>query len=699
MATTLATPSNSLVKMRWEEPYVSDGLNAKLNGIVPAGVVRGGRLATGGVAFNLTIVADPESGDSVYSYINAQGRQITFRQIGDVTLDLTAVASTTVFIGLEVLYVISSATAVAWKAYSQAEIDADPTIVVLGKVVVPAGGPIPAANVTPAERREAWEKVSPATREWRQFAQNGSFDVAKAGALPVYGSDDDTLPGWDTNTGIVATGVSWSIAQTAARTGLNELRLTLTGAATQVAQLYQAGHGRVRSGDLIKVSVWIRSSVVAPGPGAGGHLGLLVAFYSENYGFVSSVEVDDLTIIGTTGYTEVSRIIEAPANAAFVEVAINFDDDAQSSTGSYYFDDFRVWIQKGWADDEDVDANEAFLSDLKGYSLDIVEQPPIASISNFINRMFRVRSDGVSSGVHRLLASCRDATTPHRLEMLHGGLKLDRLIENLGADLIGTAANASLARVEAPFPLDATAEYTLVLDLSNASAAYNVRVYVAEQGRGSKPQLVITTNAYWDGSQWVRDSAGVSMRYQFDAGSFSVFTRLSSGASPWSDADWDDGGTDSETLWTLGQFFGDSQYAVGNIADGFLAWSPAGAVANPAANWAFLQANALHAKNVVKSWGYFTVVGGVPTLVEGHNVASLSVTVGGLLDVNFQVVMASGDYATVVTPYLGLYTDDWTVVNKSANKVGLAYVDRSTGAGIDLNLNNAYGFFIVCAVQ
>jgi len=108
MSTDLSNPSNTLAKVRWHEQYVSEGINKKLNGVIPSGVVRGGRLVASLVNMTVTIQADPDTNDSIYSHIDANGHQVTFRQIGDVSLDLTAVASTTVFICLHVDYVISA---------------------------------------------------------------------------------------------------------------------------------------------------------------------------------------------------------------------------------------------------------------------------------------------------------------------------------------------------------------------------------------------------------------------------------------------------------------------------------------------------------------------------------------------------------------------------------------------------------------
>lgn len=694
MATTLATPSNSLAKMRWEEPYVSDGLNAKLNGIVPAGVVRGGRLVTGGAAFNLTVMADLESGDSVYSYINAQGRQITFRQVGDVTLDLTALANTTVFIGLEISYVISSATAVAWKSYSQAEIDADPTIIVLGRVVVPAAGPIPAADVTALRRRSAWESLSPETREWRQFAKNGSFDVALVGALPTLGSDNDTLPGWDTFTGVLYTNVTWSIVQTGPRNGLNELRLALSGAAAQNGSLYQAGHARVRAGKLIRASVWVRSNLVAPGPGVNGHLGIGIGWYDGNYGFVSQEYIDDISIVGTTAYTEIVGVVEAPAGAEYAEFFIFYDDDGASSSGDYFFDDFRVWVERDWSTDDDVGENESFTSGEKTYALDIVEAPPIVSLANLVNRMFRMRSDGFIGSAHEILASCRDATTPFLLKMLHGAIRVDRDIQDLGGDWVGLAADAARSRVDMPIAPHGTSRYTLFAEF-RGPANGAVRVYVSQEVGFYFEEFVVTINAKWDGTQWTRDVAGNSSKWVFSRIGVLQYAYGALGASPWADV-----------AWALtNALTGDAVSSYSTFTDMVLDTVSTTSISNPAYN-ANINPNALYAKNIVKAWGYLRTDGaGGFTVLDGFGWNTITIDVSGRLDFLFDEAMDNANYAVVGSlkpiflPVNGQYTFGFDSYNHAVGGFSAYVADRTTGAAMDLNVVPIGVSLVVCGQQ
>jgi len=187
MSIPLATLPEGATTIRWREPYVSDGLNRKLHGPVPRGINRGGNLTASLAVLSVEIAPDPVTGDSVYTYANADGRQVTVREVGTTTLSLNTggIPGTTVYIGLEVSYVTDADTEATWRAYSQVDIDADEKIVVIGKVEVPASGVIPAANITLDRRRDAWQDQSTGMRDWRQIVEGGNVD------LPVPGKAAD----------------------------------------------------------------------------------------------------------------------------------------------------------------------------------------------------------------------------------------------------------------------------------------------------------------------------------------------------------------------------------------------------------------------------------------------------------------------------------------------------------------------------
>lgn len=538
MATDLATPSNTLAKVRWHEKYVSDGINRKFNGVIPAGVVRGGRLGTSLSNLSVTIEADPVTGDSVYSYINANGQQVTFRQVGDVTLDLSALVSTVVFIGLEITYVISADTVVKWRAFSQAEIDADPNLVVLGMVDVPAAGLIPAGDIYPTERREAWTTIAPHIREWRNPITNGSFETCLQAVLT--GATDDYFPDWDVAGSFgLFTGVTVSVVTGNARTGERSLQTVLSGAASERMQLYWAGQLKVFAGQLMSASVWVQGSSLLPGPGANGIFGLAIEFLTRTGASAGVEYISDLTLSGTFGWTEIEGIVEVPSNAVSAWVSVYYLDDNQNSTGTITFDDVRVFLETGRSTDEypGDGRDDHFGGSLRALSLDLPPQPPApADIDDLVSEIVRLKQTTKASGILQLLMGARDGTTPFRLQMVDGQL---RLVGN------NDAAGALRPRIETESTPTATEQYTLLWETpSPDSNALVLRMYHGTGG-GSYDGWLLTVNAFWDGSQWDRDFADDSMMLEISENDLYVRRYDSGNAAPW-------GGWDTLGSFTTG---------------------------------------------------------------------------------------------------------------------------------------------------
>lgn len=672
MATDLTTPSNTTAKVRWHEQYVSEGINKKLNGIIPAGVVRGGRLGTSLSTMSVTIEADPLTGDSIYSYIDANGHQVTFRQVGNVTLDVSALASTVIFIALQITYVISADTVVKWRAFSQAEIDADPTLVVLGMVDVPASGLIPASDIYPAERREAWTTISPHIREWRQLITNGSFETCIE-ALASSPSDD-FWPDWDlVGSYGLFTGIAVSVVSGASRSGNKSLQLVLSGSAGEEMELYWAGQGKVFPGQLVSVSVWVSGSVLAPGPGANGRLGLKLQFFNKTAGSTGTEYISDITLSGTFGYTEIQGIVEVPASTVSMWVSVVYDDDNQNSTGTIQIDDVRVFLETGEPTDEYPGANrdDHFGGSIRSLSLDIPPQPPAtASITTLISRMLRFRQNTIVGGVLPLLLGARDGSTPFDLHLQHGGIDIPRVISDLGSDLIGTLANCLIPRVKTDFPDELINEYTLMWHAHNATAEYDIRVYIAESsGLQQFPSIVITHNAYWDGSLWHPDDTGrESIRRDIGYIGSSMYER-SAGTGNWTDANWNDGGVNSNVIHILSKNnFGVLQ-GFQWMTNGIFGFQDTVAGASPLySNPDYDQApvgNALYAKNIVKAWLNFGWSANTPYNYDGFNLEL--VNVGQYMQFVFGTAMQNDDYAILFTADEKNTGNPWNLIYPSTS--------------------------------
>jgi hypothetical protein len=657
MATDLATPSNTTAKVRWHEQYVSEGINKKLNGIIPAGVVRGGKLGTSIVNLSVTIEADPVTGDSIYSYIDATGHQVTFRQVGDITLDLSGVVSTIIFIGLEVTYVISVDTVVKWRAFSQAEIDADPSLVVLGMVDVPAAGIIPASDIYPTERREAWTTIAPHIREWRNPITNGSFETCLAAVLT--GATDDYFPDWDVDGSYgFFNGVTVSVVTGGARTGDRALQVVLSGAASERMRLYWAGQLKVFAGQLMSASVWVKANALSPGPGANGVFGLQIEFLTRDGGFAGLEVISDISLSGTFDWTEIAGIVEVPSNAVSAWFFLYYNDDNQNSTGTITFDDVRVFLETGRPTDEypGDGRDDHFGGSLRALSLDIPPEPPTpGDIDDLVSEMIRIRQNGKLSGVLQLLMGARDGTTEFDLLLQHGGIDIPRVISDLGSELIGSNADALTARVTVPFPTDSGGvEYTLIASFENASAEYNVRVYIAEDSALQQfPSLVITHNASWNGSVWSKDDATrEAVRRDIGYSESTFYKRQFNVGGTWTDLQWDDGGTNSEKIHTLAQnnFLSGTDYqCIQWMCNGILGMQnvTTDAWASNLPGSSAPVANAIYAKNIVKAWGsvYTDGAGGFNYNRSFNGVATLPGT-GRLLH-TFGTAMKNLEYSVV----------------------------------------------------
>jgi len=706
MSTTLATPSNTQVKVRWEEQYVSEGLNKKLTGVIPEGVIRGGRLiAHPSINMNVTVESDTGSGDSVFSYVDANGHQLSFRQVGDVNLDLTAEAGNTVYIGLEIVYVISSVTQVFWRAYSAAEVVADPTLLIIGSVIVPAAGLVPAGDVRGNERKDGGLDLSSGMRDWQQTVENSDFQQGRNFAASSYSRD---LPNWQLDPGALGT-VGRTTSQ--ARTGDASLQFVGAGGGSHDLKAKPIKLFSVLPGQTIKVSAFIKGVSVVLGSGAGASVSLAVTALDEGG---SAVVAGDFSLFGSWFHSEDGTVINGsfdwfemggrttiPAGVAWLAVTITIVDGT-SFTGDIFFDDVQLWVEPGPVADSYDRKDEMVGADT--YTPGLVVTPAwgqdavITSYQKVLDRAIRFLCKDAGIATLEYLMETGDASiSDWLLNITRGQLKL-------GEGLISGVASAAKPRGILPFPLDATAPYTLLWEMPHPTTGKSIRIYVAESPVVSTSErLVITINALWTGTQWQRDeNANNAIRFDFSSsGGITIFARDATASATWIDTDWDDGGVNSERTCSLGLGFLGSPIG-GNLtlADGILIMSPAGTVTNPSAGSLLALPNALYGKNIVKSWGMFQVAAGVPTLLggEGFNISGLAVTIGGELDITFQVPMANANYATPLSIFSAI-TDEFVVWNQTTNVLTLALVNHTLGSKLDLNIDNGIGAFTTCAQQ
>lgn len=387
---TLASVPSSLIKMRWREPYVSEGLNRKINALLPHGVVRGGRLVTGGAGFNVTISDDAVTGDSVYAYTNSDGIQVTVREVGDRTLDLTAAAGSTRYIALYVDYTIGATTTAEFRAYTEAELfGGGPVpeaafVVILGKVDVPGVGPIPGLQVTPNKRRVAWQNKSIGVRDWTQIVQNPGFESYDTNLDPLTEANQE-LPGWQ----IDVTGAPVVTVDGTPRSGVRALKIVGAGAPASV-QLFQLKAVPVVEGRYLKCSLWAKGTVWV-----ADDFGFEIQFLNSDLSVTSPDAVASVAT-GTFAYTEVENVIEVPASARWAVVSF-VTRAAVAMSGTLEVDDIRVWTEVSGAADDDQ-ATELY-SAARLSELDIVLPTLAGTMEDHIDGAVRILHGGLSGGV------------------------------------------------------------------------------------------------------------------------------------------------------------------------------------------------------------------------------------------------------------------------------------------------------------
>ncbi len=684
-ATTLSTPSNTGAKMRWKEPYVSDGLNKKLNGIIPSGIVRGGLLSTAASAFLVDIAPDAGLGDSIYSSIDADGQQITFRQAGTIQLDLAALAGAgRHYICLYVDYTISVDTAIEWRAYPEVDITGTPVaeapyLVIVGLVDVPGGGPIPAANVLPLGRRDAWASVSKGLTPGVQVVENGSWDFAAE--TTVSGVTTSNIVGWD-ESGLSSANYTWRIVATGPRTGAHELEVLGDGVSTEIGQVLGGRYAAVRPGDSVRVRYYIRGAAWG-GIGASGHQGVRLGFTDKDKQNLVNVYVDNVGLSGTFAYTLVDEVVEVPAGCAYFFYGVVVDTDGGTPAGSVFFDDIGIWIDGGAALGEDPRRRMA--ADTGAFSS--VAFAPFATsnptIADEINDTLKLENTSNGAVLGTIVAEFMGAAAKDfDFDAVGMGIKLDRAIKNLGGNLISSAAEAVTARVEGKAAISATSLYTKIAEWGSSGGLWPVRLWFGTGSGGNRSVYAVSINADFDGTIWSQDDAtDRSMLFIVGPGGLNQQTKAS-GTPTWGASSWDPLWDSANNLFSSG--------VVSTFEDGILE------IASPVTS-AFGSniivgtapaANSIYAANIVKAWGHFFSSAVSPTIDDGYNF-NTCVYSGGDIDVTYHVAMsgplAQAPQAQISGTAAGAEKEFVEVFNKTINGFSVRLVRESLSVGGDAN--------------
>lgn len=552
MPTTLSTPSSTNVKLRFEEPYVSDGLNRKQFGLTGRGVVRGGRLETAGSGLNINVVVDPTTGDSVYSCITSAGHQLTYRDTSNRTIDLTPVASTDVYVALHVDYSIGSDTVAEFRAYTESELfgampvaEAD-EVVVLGFVSVPVGGPIGAGSVGHAQRREAWADQSLGLRPWKNVVFNGDFELGGTSDASWTGAKEDIVPGFrhliSAGTPIIEVTTSnpqsgkWAL-RWAVSSGTAEATLVERGSGgTALPAPYQP----VRAGQLIYMSFYLAGTDVPANVGSPALLSVL--FYTETgapIGFPFSASADPTTETGTFGYKRLEAVVAAPADGYFTWGITFAFDVAASPTSEMFVDDIAVLLQPH--EEPLLTPDAPRFGQLRAQSFALDSAGLVASEDRHAHTVELISQYQSGSG-----------PTPVRMYQLDGTV-FDFTLE---ADLTLSGGISSGVSVDETPLLESTELPTSKYKLVHKNIVGQVSgtdVFHRQYVRSDTPDfgLVSTINAEWDSatSLWTHDTAErISIKYSWatNGGMVREFKRISPEEitvllenGSWLDEDWE----------------------------------------------------------------------------------------------------------------------------------------------------------------
>ena len=239
----------------------------------------------------------------------------------------------------------------------------------------------------------------------------------------------------------------------------------------------------------------------------------------------------------------------------------------------------------------------------------------------------------------------------------------------MGADIVGSSANAQVARLSMSKAPSATAVRTLMIEMPSANSSQSVRIYRSTDNTES---LEITFNARWNGSAWVPDVVGnFSAKYVFYRNALLIYNRDAGGSS------WDD--TTNSTGWDQGNTI------LLNVQNGFLVAEQYFSSRTDIATGTGVT-NKLYANNIVKAWASVVITGNFPNLgnvtssFSGFGVEASGTDIGDTsIQVNWAQAFADTSYAVVVTPSSGTaYTPRVTNKTTTSCRIAFAYGDDGT---------------------
>ena len=334
-----------LIKMKWRELYVSEGLNRKVVPSQPPGIYQGLRIVENtGATRQVELAPDADTGYHTAVYQSTTGYSMTYWSPGGVSiiLDLSDanLNSQETIIGLEMDYTIGVDTEAYWMAFPIADWNALPSarrneIIVLGTVQVPAGASnIVTADISYNRATYAWRGLSRGNIPWSPVLRNGGFEQGADGSTDAWYWDVTETAGTGTGTAQVTASTTHS--------GLHALRFSSVTSGSMTLNVRQNVHIPVVAGQLLMIRFYKKVTTTStPGPSVDLYFG------SEDgsTGTITQIPIDVSATDGS--YVESLTIIEVPANTSslkWVEIDVATTYASAPATG-LHIDDVQVWVE------------------------------------------------------------------------------------------------------------------------------------------------------------------------------------------------------------------------------------------------------------------------------------------------------------------------------------------------------------------
>jgi hypothetical protein len=501
MVTTLSTFAASETTMRYQEPFLTQGLNRKLAVNTPPGVYRGFRLSTSGAALSITVVADSTASDHVAVYQTSLGSSLTLRRSGgNFTANLSALTNKTVVICLFATYSVGADTLAEVRAYEASPSDTFTVapefseLVVLGTVVVPASGTISAASITHDRRRSAWAATASEATPWSALVKNSGFELGVTAGQERFAISD-----WSIRTDLATNG-AFRLGTATVRTGGKSLEFNKTSTAASIGRIEQYQEIPVSAGQLVRVSAYIRQLIAL----TAGSYAISISWGDADSVATTSTAVTVSAAGVDAGFRLVEQIITVPASVFVLKtITIDVVNATTATTGvSAVFEDVQVYLETGSPLAFSGNANRHLSSQLTS-SIQL-EDSSTYTLGQLAGLLRFDKASPASEG--RAIFERRDQNAsggnlPPALDLF------GRLF--LGSQLVATEARSLLARVTAPVATAAGIDFTLLWESVPASLK-GVRIYVGDLNNTTltEPGLLLTVNARYDGTNWNKDVNG-----------------------------------------------------------------------------------------------------------------------------------------------------------------------------------------------